>query len=331
MTRTRRKPLVLLDTNVWGYIAAESAVNAVRTAALRRGVRIQIAPSALYEALRTSDPLMRERIVHVMTDPAWVRLMPDVRDEAVEFLHEVRRLRPQWIVARPQRTWVRQLQNDWTRPVGGFWDRARNTPELEASRLASLEGDIITRARRQAKKAREDTRAAGWTYERISLLKIRATPGWPLPGWDQDEVEEWRLSALVVTSSVIQSRDESHPFIDWLGNEVDLAKARTSPVDWNRLWLYEVDANRMPRHWLRWAFERLQSLKKVTDGTPCDAQLATYLTQCDWFITADQNFADMLRRVREEAPFDVALAKLVPGGPGGVESLLASLTLIGSR
>jgi hypothetical protein len=87
----------------------------------------------------------------------------------------------------------------------------------------------------------------------------------------------------------------------------------------------------MPCHWLRWAFEMLQSLRRVTSGTPCDAQLATYLTRCDWFITADRAFAEMVTKAGQAAPIRIGRAALVPGGTSGIESLLGTLGSIASR
>jgi predicted nucleic acid-binding protein len=94
MTRARRrrpKPRVLIDTNVWRYIADAAALDEVRQSAFENKVQVQVAPSTLYEALRTRDPALRARLSMVMTHQAWARLMPEVRDEAYEFLSEVRR------------------------------------------------------------------------------------------------------------------------------------------------------------------------------------------------------------------------------------------------
>lgn len=76
------------------------ALDDLRQAAFARNVRIQVAPSTVYEALRTRDAALRARLLLVMTHRAWARLMPEVRDEAHEFLTEVRRLRPEWLTAR---------------------------------------------------------------------------------------------------------------------------------------------------------------------------------------------------------------------------------------
>jgi len=326
MTRRRRRVTrVLLDTNVWRYVADAGALDRLRQAAFARNVRIQVAPSVVYEALRTPDAALRARLLLVMTHRAWARLMPEVRDEAHEFLTEVRRLRPEWITAQGNREWARRLQYDWVRSTGGFWDRARETPDTEAEALTIVEEDMLKRARAQATQARDYSIKAALSYENVSLANVLARPARPMPGWDGNDLEPWRISALSVVSSIIDSQDTSHAFVEWLGNEVDLIRARSDVASWNRFWLYEVEWCNMPRHWLRWSFEMLQSLRRVTDGTPCDAQLGTYLTQCDRFITADKAFADMVTRVGRAAPFRIAMSLVVPGGAAAIESLVTTL------
>jgi hypothetical protein len=323
--RPRAQPRVLLDTNIWRYVADAGAANELRHAAARNKVRLQVAPSTVYEALRTGDAGLRAKLLDVMTRPSWARLLPEVRDEANEFLHEVRRLRPSWINPRPDRNLVRRLQYDWVRRDGGFWDRARATPDIEAKALTILEEGMLDHARTQAEKARERSISAGMRYESVSLADLVWRPAQSLSGWDGDDIEPWRISALAVTSPVVDSPGTSHAFIQWLGNEVDFEKARADRASWNRFWLYEAELLNMPRHWLRWGFEILQSLRRVTDGTPCDAQLGTYLTQCDCFVTADKALADMTKKVHKAAVFRIGSPVVVPGDSSAMTSLLDTL------
>lgn len=67
----------------------------------------------------------------------------------------------------------------------------------------------------------------------------------------------------------------------------------------------------MPRFWLRWAFEHLRLFHKVTDGTPGDAQLATYLLEADVVVSADKNFLRITDAVRPYARFSMAKTKRV--------------------
>lgn len=69
----------------------------------------------------------------------------------------------------------------------------------------------------------------------------------------------------------------------------------------------------MPRHWLRWAVNLIQSNAKVTPGNPADEQHSTHLLDCDMFLTADARYVKVLQQVREDAPFPFAEPRLVSG------------------
>ena len=71
--------------------------------------------------------------------------------------------------------------------------------------------------------------------------------------------------------------------------------------------------------------EIMLALRRVTPGTPCDAQLGTYLTQCDEFVTADRALADIVERVRSQAPFRMGSVSLLPAGAECCPALFALL------
>jgi hypothetical protein len=97
-----------------------------------------------------------------------------------------------------------------------------------------------------------------------------------------------------------------------------------------RFWLYEIEVKNMPRFWLRWDFEILQSLRRLTDGPPCDAQLGMYLMDCDLFVSADRTLTQVLEKCRSCSLVRIASAFLVPGGAEAVRSLFDILAEVGS-
>jgi hypothetical protein len=97
-----------------------------------------------------------------------------------------------------------------------------------------------------------------------------------------------------------------HPSKDWLEGELDLQFMANQSEELTRFWLHEVDLLMMRRHWLRWAFEFLQRFRRVTDGTPVDIQLGTYLIDADLFVSADKVLIWIASRCRLDAPFVVA-------------------------
>jgi len=328
MKRRRPRRNVLLDTNVWRYIADLDAGDELLRKALQHNVRVQIAPSVLYEALRTEDSLLRKRLVALMTRSSWMRLMPEAYEESQEILREVQRLRPDWLRSKPDRERLKRLRYDWVRPKGGFWDRARFTPDAEAARLRGVERDMVDRARLECQEARESALLAPWTFDTVRLDQITSRRSQPLPGWDGDDVEPWRFSALSAVSAALGSL-HGHPYIEWLSSEVNLYYAVSSAVSWTRFWLYEVDVKNAPRYWLRWAFETLQSLRRTTSGTPCDTQLGTYLTESDHFVSSDRTLIQVMEKCRRSCPVNIATTSIIPGGSRAVSNLFDVLAETG--
>lgn len=63
--------LILLDSNIWRYIADANAAGALQAAVAKARHRIVIAPAVLYEALRMRDAPLRRQLAEIMTRPAW--------------------------------------------------------------------------------------------------------------------------------------------------------------------------------------------------------------------------------------------------------------------
>jgi len=116
-----------------------------------------------------------------------------------------------------------------------------------------------------------------------------------------------------------------HPTFDWIDGELNIELMLAQSASLVKFWLHDVDAQRMPRHWLRWAFEFLQRLHRVTGGTPVDAQLGTYLLDADLLLSADKILVNIAGRCRQDAPFPIAASKIVPSAAGAVASVLELL------
>jgi len=52
--------------------------------------------------------------------------------------------------------------------------------------------------------------------------------------------------------------------------------------------------------------------RKVTDGTPCDTQLATYLLEADIVLSSDGGFIDRIEECRKYAPCLLPVASACP-------------------
>lgn len=315
--------LILLDSNVWRYIADAEAAGALQSAAAKTRNRIVIAPAVLYETLRMRDATLRRRLAEIMTRPAWHRLMPDAYSESEEIGAEVRRLRPEWLREYPDLGWYRRIRSDWKKSNGGFWSRARHTPDTEHRHIGALDGGTIERARANARRQRQGISDKDRPMLGKPLNTVMGRPAGPEMGWDGEAVEAWRLHAWSFMTSSLGEEGSAHH--EWLSGEVDLRFALFRAASWTRFWFYDVDAQHLPRMWLRWSMEFMQSFQKVTDGTPVDAQIASYATEVDLIVSADTRFVEMCKRCQREAPFKVADATSLVGGDAGVEELFEML------
>ena len=316
-TKISRETGFLLDTNVWRYVADDGAWPELLRIVHAGRVRVLVAPSVIYEALRTGNPVVRRQLTWVMSLSSWRRLMPEAFSESQELLSEIRRLRPGWLRPAPDKDMLVRQRYDWTRPRGGFWDRVRN------GHIAMSERGVLDRARDEAQQRRQEFQHASRS-EDVPLDMVRRRPLHWLPGWKGDDVEDWRWQAWFSTTYALEQT--GHPYIEWLDPEIDLTQVLLDETSWLQFWLYEVAPRAMPRFWLRWAFEFLQRFRRVTDGTPCDSQLATYLPEADVVVSADKAFIQIAGKCAPLAPCRLPTPVLVPAGSAGVDALVQQLS-----
>lgn len=313
------KTSYLIDTNVWRYLSDANAGSELRRRVRASGSRILVAPSVLYETLRMSDPILRKRISLLITSASWLRLMPEVYSESQELLTAIRRLRPEWLHPKQDRKKFTKYRYDWTRKKGGFWDRVRMDADKAAVAVNILGASSLEAARLGVTELRRFGKNNP-KFERVPLDLLLAGFPAPTPGWRGDKIEPWRIASCDDTRRAF--RDSSHPYAEWLSGEIDFDRALFDQHSWGRFWFYDVDRRSLPRFWIRWAFEHLQQFRTTTDGSACDSQLATYLSEADVFVTADKNFVAIGEQCRSFAPSHFPKLHRIPGGNPGVEALL---------
>jgi hypothetical protein len=318
-TKTNR---ILFDTNVWNYFAEHSSAAILKKEIRERASKILVAPSTLYEALRVKDAGSRARRAALITDPAWTRLMPEAYSESQELLAEIKRLRPQWLNPKGDRGVSQRFRHDWRRTKAGFWQRVRQNPDREANFIAQLGGPDLDIARSHAYAQRQLFVDANWKPS-TPLTDVVAQLLDCAPGYGGDKIPAWRINAWTSTTAALEK--PGHPYLDWLSGDLDFRQLGSDPASWLKFWFYEVQSVRMPRFWLRWAFEHLQLFHKVTDGTPGDAQLGTYLLEADVIVSADKNFLLITEAVRPYAEVTIAKTKRLAADEKGVLQTLEFL------
>lgn len=319
MTKQRR---VLLDSNLWRYILDAGSHGSLLRVARHGNVTIQIAPAVMYEALRLRDVSLRRRLVELMANRAFERLMPEAYSEPMEILNEIRRLRPGWLKINPNLELFRRSRNDWSRKMGGFWVRCANSPDRVAGFLADQEGSLMDQAGQQIRDARKEMLEIGWNGKQ-PLNEIRASPPGNWQGWNGEPVEAWRLETLVGLTYAL--RRPGHPYRDWLAPFLDVDDTLLRSPEWVEFWLHAVDKSALPRQWLRWGHSFSQRFRKVTAGSGGDNQLITYLMDTDCVMTADRGFVDIIETCRPFAQNELPITELVVGGATGAETVLRRL------
>jgi hypothetical protein len=314
---------VLLDSNVWRYFADHDGGNELVTIAKVQGIEIAVAPALVFEARALMDELTRKKILKLLANPSWKRVMPEAFLEAEEFKAIVRHFRPEWLIASPDLREVERLRLDWEIAEGGFWSRAANdiAPPITDESLRAEQEHAL--ARRESKEIRERVFSRGQKYSPIPLSSVHGIPG-EMPGWLGEPVEYWRVPSLFQIRSELEIY--ASPYREWIDSEVDITAISTSPESLTKLWFYEIAAIDAPRQWIRGAYEYLQAFHKYTPGAPVDSQIASHLVDVDALISADRNFVRFAQTCRDDAPFALAQPYLVSGGAKGVEETLALLT-----
>jgi hypothetical protein len=194
----------------------------------------------------------------------------------------------------------------------------------DAERLQRIEAEMIQRTRDQAHELRKDgAQTLSPKWRTVAMTKTMASFPLPVPGWNGQPVEMWRVDALNVFRTAMTL--PNYPTFDWLNGEVNLDLMLFQSESLVKFWMHDVEVQRMPRYWLRWGFEFLQRMQRVTDGTPVDAQLGTYMIEADLMLSADKIVVLIAERCREDAPFRIAESKVVPGGSAAVASVLRAI------
>ena len=91
---------ILLDTNAWNYLADHADAAGLAAAARRGNATIVVAPAVCQEPAINDRVMLRARS-QLLTDERWKRLMPEAYSECQEVLSQVRRFRPEWLLAQP--------------------------------------------------------------------------------------------------------------------------------------------------------------------------------------------------------------------------------------
>ncbi|MCV2366585.1 hypothetical protein LNV07_00515 [Paucibacter oligotrophus] len=209
-----------MDTNIWSYLADHDAVDELYRLALTRGVEISVSPTIVEELRRTTDLHRRRAAVEAVTRPCWNRLMPETFSECLEIKLEIRRLRPEWVIDRPNLLEFNRLRYDWTKLKNGFWDRARRGVEPRVTD-ESVRGDReLALAREESKQIRQRLSKTDQGVGDTPIQFVAGLPAPGTPGWAGDPVDYWRLPSLAVVRAELLVY--ASPYREWIDCEIDI-------------------------------------------------------------------------------------------------------------
>lgn len=304
----------LLDTNLWRYLAEAGAGPDLVRAAVKGRNSIVVVPAIVYETLATTEPVLRGSILRMLASRRWTRTMPEAYLEARELLGEIQRLRPGWLGESPDLREYRFQLADWKRdrPCAalpaekGFWGRLVDDHELmrEASRFPLNE-----QARAQSQAARDFVASQG-DPAFPPLDDVYAAPtGRHGGGAVGPRAEAWCWAGYVAWQVYLQTPGGPHE--TWFLPFLQARPWVSDPGAWRTFWLEEVEKERMPRTWLRWACEYLQLRQKWSPGTPGDAQLAAHLVDADAFLPGDKRLVSAVSTIQSASWPTMATPRLV--------------------
>jgi hypothetical protein len=206
---------------------------------------------------------------------------------------------------------------------------ARDDPGAVAAKLSAVEShhgwdlDVsrLVANEKQTRRQLLDSRHIQPGHDDVPLmtayLSDESDPATRL-GWDGTPIEMWRLYSaefywhqLIVIPNRPARTYEDTTMADWALPWLDVATMARDRESWNRLFYYEASATAMPRNWLRVTTRNAQLGERIGTGNPADEQHASYLVDADLFLSGDERYVRMLRRIEGLAPARMASPRVV--------------------
>jgi hypothetical protein len=267
---------VILDTNVWSYIATRGETEAFDDLTHERSLDVVVPPSILLEAMRTSESVALSQIVGAITRRFARTTHPstEARQVADEVVSEIRRLRPRWLRAFPETSKLLRLEKFWTKKL---WQQAAADPLLVAEQMnARPEMDQASQhvyEMQQSNRSAFRESDASRTWEVEPHVDLSNQLDSERLGWAGERVAFWRVENAMtwwdVTLRGASGRVPSHSTLhDWLDPWVRPNLIRRERESWNCFWYYEVDGARVPRNWITSLMPWAQILTKLHCRSP---------------------------------------------------------------
>jgi len=309
---------LLLDTNIWSYVADSDSQSELLRATRKGRTEFLIAPGSVTEARSLREASVRKKLLGVMTNRAWKRLMPDTFLEAEEIKVALLSARPQWQNSKPIDNAYIRGRFYFRRNRGGFWEIARDEIPLPVTDESHREMRETEFARQEVKEIRDRFKEGSQSGAETHLQRVTLDLEIPIVG--KRTVEYWRRATAYHFEE--EMKIFASPYREFLDCFIDVEAMFADMQDFERVWYEEVEPSQLKRQWLRAAMEYLQRWHKPTSGSPADSLLAVHMLDADYFVTADKKFARCLEKIHQEAPFKTAKPLQVSAGKAAIAEML---------
>ena len=338
MSKVRKPKRILIDTNIWRYLLDFDLTSEFINIANNDSYEIQIAPAVLYETLRLKDNKIMRRLIKLITNKNFTRLMPEAYSESMDLLAEVGRIRPQWLKTNPDIESFNKVYRFWTKKYSGKWHKITNNPVKESKFLRYIEGDKLKLGKEALILQREDFKRLAkegslTSHNSASMDKWFLTPDERSFFKQNEDVQVglWRSTSERIWAGRLSNNMTStlgeNTFLQWLSPFLDVSKIPNYPNyftndDWISFWYSEVKREALPREWVRWSFGFAQAFRKPTGGSLGDQQLSSHFTETDVIVTADKAMLQKLEEIRPFTKFDLPIPFHVSANMKGLKHFI---------
>ena len=299
-----KRSRLYLDSNVYSFVASQrdQAVD-VKDLLQRSGFTVQASAINVLEIMANPDQDSREAVVETLLVLAdRFEPFPCCSIEATEFLNEVGRLRPRWLLHERLRNpyFVRPLTREhrhlWAqcRTLQGRTDLVRRLEQYRQiwEPAAATGRDQIKTVRERHKSAHQSGDRFWTNYEAINV----AIAGMELPerAWRFIAMSRWYAALLRDYSALSDLAEWSRPY--------RLDPFRVPEGDFLWFWFLLADGERMPVSRVIGLTAFYQIDHKVTHGNSHDVQHAANIPAVTALLTSDRAFYQVLQRVRAHMP-----------------------------
>jgi len=206
--------------------------------------------------------------------------------DARELRDELKRVRPNWLRARPETAAIDLHLNDHRRQ----WRSMRADPSYRGPEFAHVEAVLspgvgVVREFHRAGRALAQRDTGRHSTGDMAVFLETA----------------WRIESMAVWDGALFERDPlMRDYWDYLSPY--LLPIEITELDWQEFWLRDCNADCLPRARTLALAGYFQQRQPVSAGNALDTLHAVGLLYCDVFVTADRAFYDALQELQPWLP-----------------------------